>query len=247
MSSYRKYLRNQTFPGMSEIQTDMQKGKPIPPIQKEYDPKSVLIDLKPIDNCNIPDISLVEAIKNRESRRKFKKMPLSLDELSFLLWCTQGVKRLTRGGLVTLRTVPSGGGMHPFETYLLILDVEGLEPGLYRYLAIEHKLLLIRKTDGAYIDEFNKTCNNQSFVLQGSLVFIWTVRPYRTEYRYGEDSLKDILISVGHICQNLYLACEAISAGTCSIVAYQQNNLDSALGIDSDDEIALYLAPVGKL
>jgi nitroreductase len=74
-----------------------------------------------------------------------------------------------------------------------------------------------------------------------------SVRPPRTEYRYGEDSLKDILISVGHICQNLYLASESIGAGTCSIIAYNQRLLDNFIGVDGDDEIALYLAPVGKI
>ena len=54
-------------------------------------------------------------------------------------------------------------------------------------------------------------------------------------------------MSVGHICQNLYLACEAIDAGTCAIAAYRQKELDEFLGIDGEDEIALYLAPVGKV
>lgn len=67
------------------------------------------------------------------------------------------------------------------------------------------------------------------------------------EWRYGDDSLKDVLISVGHICQNLYLACEAIGAGICAIVAYQQDKLDDLIGVDGHDEIALYLAPVGKV
>lgn len=247
MSSYRKYLKNQVFPGMSEMETDLHKGKPIPPIQKEYDDKADLIDLVPIDECRVPSISLLDSIKNRESRRRYKKIPLKFDELSFLLWCTQGVKSLTRGGLVTLRTVPSGGGMHPFETYLLIFNVEGLKPGLYRYIALGHKLLFIKEITEEYVDEFIKTCNNQRFIIEGNLVFIWTVRPYRTEYRYGEDCLKDILISVGHICQNLYLACEALNVGTCSIIAYQQDNLNLALEIDGNDEIAIYLAPVGKI
>ena len=95
--------------------------------------------------------------------------------------------------------------------------------------------------------KINEACNGQNFIGKGAVVFIWSVRPYRTEYRYGEDSLKDILISAGHICQNLYLACEAIEAGTCSIIAYNQKLLDNFIGVDGNDEIALYLAPVGKV
>ena len=93
----------------------------------------------------------------------------------------------------------------------------------------------------------NVAGNGQNFIGQGAVVFIWSVRPYRTEWRYGEDSLKDILIGVGHICQNLYLACESIQVGTCAVVSYQQRLLDDFIGVDGDDEIALYLAPVGRV
>ena len=72
------------------------------------------------------------------------------------------------------------------------------------------------------------------------------LRLYRTEWRYGYDSLKDILTSAGHIFQNLYLACESIGAAACAVQAYRQKSLDALVGVDGKDEIALYLAPVGK-
>ena len=78
-------------------------------------------------------------------------------------------------------------------------------------------------------------------------MFIWTAIPYRTVWRYGVDLIKDILMGVGHICQNLYLACEAIQAGTCAIVSYSQEELDSFLKLDGEEEISLYLSPVGKI
>lgn len=247
MSGYRKYLKNQTLPGMSEMETDQMKGLPLPPIQKPYPEGAGLIDLVSPEEFTLGRKALIDVIRDRESRRKYTEEPLSLEELSFLLWATQGVRGLIRNGLVTLRTVPSGGGMHPFETYLLVQRVEGVEPGLYRYLAIEHKLYqeVAGETEG--VQRIGDICNGQSFVGEGAVVFIWAVRPYRTEYRYGEDSLKDILISVGHICQNLYLACESIGAGTCATVAYQQEPLDDLIGVDGEEEVALYLAPVGKV
>jgi SagB-type dehydrogenase family enzyme len=245
MPGYRKYLKNQTLPGMSEMETDQMKGLPIPPIQKPYLEGAGVIDLVSPVEFTLGRMALIDAIRGRESRRKYTEEPLSLEELSFLLWATQGVRELIRNGLVTLRTVPSGGGMHPFETYLLVNRVEGVEPGIYRYLAIEHKLY--QEVTGKTIERIGEICNEQHFVGKGAVVFVWAVRPYRTEYRYGEDSLKDILISVGHICQNLYLACESIGAGTCATVAYQQEPLDDLIGVDGDEEFALYLAPVGKV
>jgi SagB-type dehydrogenase family enzyme len=247
MTSYRKYLRNQTLPGMSEMETDMMKGLPIPPSEKPVPEHAQLIDLPSHEDCRaISQTSVVDAISNRQSRRLFSDEPLSLLELAFLLWATQGVRGLIRDGLVTLRNVPSGGGMHPFETYVSAHRVDGLKPGIYRYLAIEHKLLPLPGDWSDLPRRLTVASNGQPYVGKAAAVFVWTVRPYRTEYRYGDDSLKDILISVGHICQNLYLACEAGGLGTCATVAYQQDLLDELLGVDGHDEIPLYLAPVGR-
>ena len=242
---YRKHLKN---PIVTE-ESDQRKGLPVPPIQKPYLEDANLIDLIPSEGFTIGNnISLLEAINNRESRRQYKDEALTLEELSFLLWCTQGVKELIRNNLLTKRTVPSGGCMHPFETYLVINRVNDLESGLYRYIATEHKLLFLKELNPEKMPEvLGKINNGQTFVGKGAVVFIWSVRPYRTEYRYREDSLKDILMSVGHICQNLYLACETIKAGTCAVVAYQQDQLDEFIGLDGYDEIALYVAPVGKI
>jgi len=241
---YRKYLKN--IPVTKE--SDQRKGLPVPDIEKPVPEGAELIDLVAPSDFTVGKVSLIDAINNRVSHRKFTDEKLTLEELSFLLWSTQGVKELARGGLITMRTVPSGGGLHPFETYLIINRVEGLEQGLYRYIATQHKLLLITAKDAAKLPEIiNELSYKQTFVGKSAVVFIWTARPYRTEWRYGDDSLKDICMSVGHVCQNLYLACEGINVGTCAIVAYDQDGLDKFLGIDGNNEVSLYLAPVGKL
>jgi len=232
---------------MSEIETDQMKGLPVPPIQKPYPKDAELVDLVNPEQFSLGEMPLIEAIRNRRSRRNFTQESLTLEELSFILWATQGVEKLIHNGLVTIRTVPSGGAMHPFETYLLINRVNGVSPGLYRYLALNHKLLKLRSDGVDMPSRINEAANSQNFIGESAVVFVWTVRPYRTEYRYGEDSLKDILISVGHICQNLYLACESIGVGTSAIIAYNQKLLDSFVGVDGEDEIALYLAPVGRV
>ena len=239
----RKHLKN---PIVTE-ESDQMKGLPLPPMQKPYPEDAKLIDLVSPEDFKIGDVSLLKAINNRVSHRKYSDESLTLEELAFLLWSTQGVKELAREGRITLRTVPSGGAMHPFETYLLINRVESITPGLYRYLAIEHKLLPITTEAKDFPEKINEICHKQTFVGKSAVVFIWSARPYRTEWRYGEDSLKDILMSVGHICQNLYLACEAINSGTCAIVAYNQDKLDEFIDVDGDSEISLYVAPVGKL
>lgn len=241
---YRKYLKNT----VETEKGDMAKGLPAPPIQKPYPADAKLIDLVAPSDLKIGvNVKLNDAINDRVSRRFFTGEDLSLEELSYLLWCTQGIKNIYRNGANSKRTVPSGGALHPFETYLVINHVTSIEPGLYRYLAVEHKLLPIFQNQPDMITTIRNLLHGQRLVDNASIVFIWTARPAKTEWKYGRDSLKDILISAGHICQNLYLACEAIPAGTCAVVAYNQDGLDKFLGLDGYEEISLYTAPVGKI
>ncbi len=88
--------------------------------------------------------------------------------------------------------------------------------------------------------------NNQKFSGKSAVFFIWAVIPYRTEWRYSIISYRTIPIEAGHICQNLYLACEAINAGTCAILAYDQKGIDELIGVDGEEEFTIYVAPVGK-
>lgn len=82
---------------------------------------------------------------------------------------------------------------------------------------------------------------------ESAVVFVWTTIPYRTEWRYSAIAYKGILVDVGHVCQNLYLACEAIGVGTCAILAYEQKAVDNLIGVDGENEFTIYLAPVGRV
>lgn len=231
-------------------ESDQDKGIPPPPIEKPWPKDAELIDLVDAGDITIGDAPLREMIGQRRSRRQFTDEPLSLEELSFLLWATQGISKIDLGAgmRVTrhLRTVPSGGARHPFETYLLVQRVDGVPPGIYRYLPVEHKLLPIETGDG-YRDRINEICYGQTFVGDGAVVFVWATIPYRTEWRYTFVGQKDIALEAGHICQNLYLAAESIGGGTCAILGYDQPGIDELVGVDGEEEFVIYLAPVGKI
>jgi SagB-type dehydrogenase family enzyme len=233
-----------------DLVSDQEKGLPPPPIQKDYPKDAELIDLVPADELSIGDVSLRKMIGQRRSRRKYTGEYLTNEELSYLLWSTQGIQKIVmrNDGRVRyhLRTVPSGGARHPFETYLLINRVEGIEPGIYRYIPVLHKLLLLRGGDG--LDrEINEICYNQNFVGNSAVVFIWATIPYRTEWRYSAVAHKDIAMEAGHICQNLYLAAESIGGGACAILGYDQTSLDEFVGVDGKEEFVIYLSPAGKI
>ncbi|WP_372847222.1 SagB/ThcOx family dehydrogenase, partial [Pontiella sp.] len=185
---------------------------------------------------------LIEVIAQRKSDRKFLPTPLTLEELSFLLWATQGMRDDTN----RRRTAPSAGARHPFETYLIVDKVEGVEPGLYRYLPLDHKLLFLR-ADAHFPEQVTEACRGQVFCGNSAAVFVWTAIPYRTEWRYDIIAHKMIALDAGHVCQNLYLASTAIGAGTCGIGAYDHKRMDALIGVDGVDEFTVYLAPVGKV
>jgi len=225
--------------------TPQSAGEAPPPVQKPVPEGCKLITLPGRDEWHIPPCDLLTAIGMRESHRRFLPDPLSLQELSILLWATQGVRTVVHEAAV-LRTVPSAGCRHPFETYVAVLRVDGLAPAIYRYLPLEHGLLLEKEPEKLSVS-LVAAAHGQGFIAQAAACFIWTAIPARTEWRYGEASYKVIALDAGHVCQNLYLACEAIGAGTCAIAAYRQELMDGLLGVDGDDEFTIYIAPVGKV
>jgi SagB-type dehydrogenase family enzyme len=240
----RSLLKAHLWDFWDRLETDQKKGLSHPPLQKPISEGAELIDLVPLHDLSIGEIPLAEAIQRRRSRRTFTNQPLNMEELSFLLWATQGVQAVIHDGSTTRRTVPSAGARHPFETYLLVHRVTGLETGVYRYLAIEHRLAQLY-IDPNLPEKSRSACSN--FASQAAVVFAWTVIPYRTEWRYGAISPKLIAQDSGHVCQNLYLAVEAIESGTCAVGAYDQDEMDTLLQVDRLDEFTIYCAPVGKI
>jgi SagB-type dehydrogenase family enzyme len=224
--TYRYFLKDSVRLTIDFSRTDQNKGVSPPPIEKPFEKDRERIDLIPGDSWkNIAPVELVSAILNRRSHRKFLDEPLVLEDLSFLLWA---------------------GCRHALETYLCVLNITGLKTGIYRYLPVEHQLILESTVEGLR-EKIIMATLGQSFIGTAPVTFIWTTIPYRMEWRYDIAAHKVILLDAGHACQNLYLACSAIGAGTCAVAAYNQSVTDQLLGVDGKDEFTVYLAPVGKI
>lgn len=231
------------------IDTDDRRGKEAPPAQKPYPAEAKRLDLIAPSEFKVGTVSVQEAVRNRRSRRDYTESPFSLEELSYLLWATQGISKTgqdEKGKPVQFKSVPSGGARHPFETYLLINRVAGVAPGIYRYLPQEHQLLLI-KEDATLAKQITASCYGQAFIGSSAAVFVWAAIPARTEWHYGSIAQKLIAIEAGHLCQNLYLASESIHSGVCAVMGYDQARMDALLGLDGKDEFVIYLAATGKV
>ncbi len=227
-----------------EFLSDQSKGLPMPDLEKPAHEGAEVIDLPLFSEVELKLSDFKSLIENRRSRRAFNTKKLSLNELSYLLYMADGVQSVLGSGKATLRTVPSGGARHPFETYIAVNRVEGLAPGIYRYLAIENKLVFCHSVDNLEEQLTNATLG-QKFCGSAPVTFIWACIPYRGEWRYNVRSHKVMLLDAGHICQNLYLAAESLEMGTCAIAAYDQEEMDKLIKVDGEDEYTVYMAPVG--
>jgi SagB-type dehydrogenase family enzyme len=225
-------------------QSQQGQGLPQPPLEKPFPSQAELISLPPPSEFSFNAFSLRKAIENRKTLRKYSSTPLTIMELAFLLWVTQGVKEVTNRP-ATLRNVPSAGARHAFETYLLVNKVEGLEPGLYRYIATKHSLLL-ENPDSTIATQLTQACLDQAQVLNSAITFFWAAIVERMYWRYDERGYRYLHLDAGHICQNLYLAAEAVDSGVCAIAAFNDDMVNKALGLDGEKEFTIYIASLGK-
>lgn len=223
--------------------SDQQQGMAQPPLHSLLrDGKHIPLPSPPA--AELGEMTLREAIETRRSFRNYANTPLSLEELSFLLWCSQGVKPESTDKF-TLRTVPSAGARHAFETLLLVNRVEGLESGLYQYDAAEHGLVQWEAPEDI-TEQLTEACLKQPIVRNSAVAFIWTAERYRMAWRYGERGLRYLFLDAGHVCQNLSLAAESMGAGACAIGAFTDDQLNRVLDLDGVNRFVVYLAGVGK-
>lgn len=218
-------------------------GIPQPPLESEYDMTNLLIKLPEFDNDTHGESRFIDIVKSRRSCRQYAKTYLEIKELEYLLWCTQGI--IKKASNHTLRTVPSAGARHAIDTYLQINKVNGLKPGIYRYLALENALIEL-DTSNNTADKMVMACLGQSFIKSSAVNFIWAADIARMYWRYGARGYRYVHLDAGHICQNLYLAAESINCGACAIAAFDDDAANQLLGLDGVDHFVVYIASTGK-
>ena len=243
----RKFMHCPQFrASMSE--SDQAKGSPHPP--HGHPAGGELIELPPFDSL-AKNTAYADLLDTRRSERAFTEKAVTGAELAFLLWSAQGIQDFRGANQVaTLRPAPSGGARHPFELYIAVQNVEGLSPGLYRYVPLAHvgeKRVAIAYL-GAFADyepRITALLAGQKWAAQAPLVLFFSAVPYRAEWRYKEASHRVMLIDLGHVGQNVMLSAKALGLGSCCCAAYDQALCDEALGLDGEQEYTVYAIPIG--
>jgi SagB-type dehydrogenase family enzyme len=185
------------------------------------------------------DTSVEQTLLQRRSVREYAQQPLTLAEVSQMLWAAQGVTD-PEGK----RTAPSAGALYPLEVYLLAGEVEGLSQGIYRYLPDEHSLIITVQADRR--SALSQAALDQESVAQAPAVIVLSGVYERTTVKYGERGIRYVHMEVGSAAQNVYLQSAAMGLGTVFIGAFHDEEVKQVLSL-SAEERPLCIMPVGRL
>ncbi len=227
------------------VVSDQELKKPQPPLVKPAMGGERIVLPRNFESLPLSS-NILQVLAQRKSSRVYTGEPVTLLELSFLLWAQQGIRGIRGKNYATLRTVACGGARHEFECYLAVMHVEGLKKGFYHYLPMTHEVELLSESMQLE-DDVSNALAGQTWCGKSGAVFFYSVVPYRAEWRYSVSAHRVALIDAGHITQNLYVACSALSLGTCAIAALDTNACDRLFQLDGQEEFIFYAATLGKI
>jgi SagB-type dehydrogenase family enzyme len=185
---------------------------------------------------------LWEVLAARRSIRRFQDRPLGESELSQILWAAQGVT--ARAHDYAFRTAPSAGALYPVETYVVVNSVSGVEPGVYHYAVEGHALEQLKAGD--FRIEVARAALDQRMAALANVVLIWTAVFQRGKWKYRQRAYRYCYLDAGHLAQNVALAAVALGLGSCQIAALYDEEANLLLGVDGEEESALYMTVVGR-
>jgi SagB-type dehydrogenase family enzyme len=184
------------------------------------------------------DTSIEAALQSRRSIREFALEPLTLADVSQLLWAAQG-----ETGTTGLRTAPSAGALYPLRLYLVSGDVTGLDPAVYRYVPGRHELRRTRGQDRRA--ELSAAALHQECVRSAAATLVIAADGRDTIAKYGARARRYIDIEVGHAAQNVHLQARALGLGSVDVGAFDDAAVEDVLGLPRAEE-PLLLLPVGR-
>lgn len=187
-------------------------------------------------------LTVDDALRKRRSVREFSDRPLEVDDLSYLLWASTGIRE-SRGGH-DFRTAPSAGALYPVETYVVVNSVQGVDAGLYHYNIKDHALELLR--EGHLGEEIAHAALEQDMCASAPVVMIWTALFERSRWKYGQRAFRYVYLDAGHVAANLALSAAATGLGSCQIAATFDDEVNGLLGIDGAEESVIYMSVVGR-
>jgi SagB-type dehydrogenase family enzyme len=227
-------------PGVIDVLGTVGNWGQQPALTKEY-PGARLVRLPPPELQR--GLVTAEAMHRRRSTRDYSGAPMTLGQLSTVLYLTSGVS--AGHGSRPRRTAPSSGALYPIEMYPVVHDVTGLAPGVYHYAYNEHALSEL--APGDFRSRVVEQSLQQEFLGQCNVVVFLTNIIQRMRFKYQDRSYRYGLLEAGHLGQNLYLAATSLGLGACGVGAFMDDDINSMLGVDGVEEAAVYMLALGSI
>src|SRR3990167_1310363 len=184
-------------------------------------------------------ISIEEALKRRRSAREYNNEPITLHQISQLLWAAQGIT--SPNGF---RTAPSAGALYPLHVYLGSANVKDLPSGIYRYLPTEHSLELL--TTGDLRAPLAVAAFDQSSIKTAAAAIVIAAVYPRTTNKYGDRGSRFVAMEAGHASQNIYLQAVSLKLETVAVGGFDDVIVKKIMNLPSDQS-PLYIMPIGRM
>ena len=184
------------------------------------------------------EVSLEESLVKRRSVRDYTNEPLTLEDVSQLLWAAQGTTS-NKGG----RTAPSAGALYPLEVYVVLGNVHNLTAGVYRYYPKSHEIVMI--VEGDIRSGLGSAALGQTSVKDAAIDLVFTAVYRRTTRKYRDRGIQYVHMEIGHAAQNVCLQAAAMNLGVVTVGAFYDEEVTRLLNLPKD-ETPLYIIPVGK-
>jgi len=192
-------------------------------------------------------ITVEEALAKRRSVRNYTNKPLTVKEVSQILWAAYGITKPStilkhQGGL---RTAPSAGAIYPLELYIVAGNITGLKPGIYKYKPETNELLLL--SEGDKRQALYNASYQQDMILNAPASIVYSAVFEQTTQRYGQRGRERyVCMDLGHSAENVYLQAIALGLGTCAVGSFSDNDVKLVVGMPQQEE-PLYIMPIGWL
>lgn len=184
-------------------------------------------------------ITVENALAKRRSKRSYSSKPLSLTQLSQLLFAAQGLTSNSR------RTAPSAAAKYPIETYLVVNNVEDLAQGIYHYSVQTHALEQIKTGD--FSSEIISAGLEQEMLGEANVTFVLSAIFDRVCQKFGERGFRYSYMEAGHISQNISLQAVSLGLGSVCVGAFLDKDVNKLIGLNGFEEAVIYLHAVGTL
>ncbi len=235
-----EYLRETRY-SRENLRAEPLVQYPRSPLYKTYPPETQRLPLPQVSGRF--QKNFWQCIQERRSLRDYAPEPLSQEELAALLWASQGITAVQHH--FAFRAAPSAGALYPVETYVAVHRVEEIPPGVWHFQVQNFALEMV--TPGDCRRSLVLAGLNQQFLGTAAVVFIWTGILGRSLWKYRQRAVRYLFLDAGHICGNLHLAATALGLGCCPVAAFFDEEVESLVKVRPEEEVAVYLAAVGKL